>query len=74
MAGLGLVAPALPAWPDTFRRSLTVGQQLQALARLALMRSDTAGLTYVRRMLTKQASREPALLDAALSESRAGRC
>ena len=57
VAGLVLVAPALPAWPETFRRSMTVGQQLQALARMALMRSDTAGLTYVRNMLTKQAER-----------------
>lgn len=57
VAGLILVSPALPAWPDAFRRSMTVGQQLQSLARLALMRSDTAGLVYVRNMLTKQAAR-----------------
>lgn len=66
MAGLGLVAPALPAWPDNFRRSMTVGQQLQALARMALMRNDNAGLIYVRRMLTRQASREPNCRPAAL--------
>lgn len=43
VAGLVLVAPALPAKPDAFRRAMTAGQQLQSLARLALLRSDTAG-------------------------------
>lgn len=40
-----LVAPALPAKPEGFRRAMTAGQQLQSLARLALLRSDTAGVT-----------------------------
>ena len=43
VAGLGLVAPALPARPEGFRRAMTATQQLQALARMALLRSDTAG-------------------------------
>lgn len=43
VAGLVLVAPALPAQPHAFRRAMTATQQLQALARLALLRSDTAG-------------------------------
>lgn len=43
VAGLVLVAPALPARPEGFRRAMTATQQLQALARMALLRSDTAG-------------------------------
>lgn len=57
VAGLVLVAPALPAQPHAFRRAMTATQQLQALARLALLRSDTAGINYIRRTLRASAAR-----------------
>ena len=55
VAGLAWVAPALPAQPDQWRRSLNVGQQLQQALRLALINNDRAGLHYIRRQLRKRA-------------------
>jgi pimeloyl-ACP methyl ester carboxylesterase len=53
VAGLALVAPALPA--NDFARRVTFGTQLRLVATRATLASDAAGLAYVRRQLLRRA-------------------
>jgi pimeloyl-ACP methyl ester carboxylesterase len=56
VAGLALVAPALPTTPaNDFARRATFGTQLRLVATRATLASDAAGLAYVRRQLLRRA-------------------
>lgn len=58
VAGITLIAPAVPTTPEhSFQRRATFGQQLRLLVIRGILQSDELGLKYVERQIIKQKER-----------------